>query len=56
VLLSIAALNKVRLTPLLARDYAEGAARLRTSIRVEIAVALLVLCASAWLVATAPDS
>lgn len=56
LLLSIAAVNKLRLTPLLRRDYALGAARLRASIRVEIAVAALILCASAWLVATGPDT
>jgi putative copper export protein len=56
LLLSLAAVNKLRLTPLLQRDYARGAARLRTSIRMEIAVAALILCASAWLVATAPDA
>jgi copper resistance protein D len=55
LLLLIAAFNKLRFTPLLARDYASGAARLRMSIRVEIAVAALILCASAWLVSTAPD-
>lgn len=55
VLLGVAAFNKLRFTPLLARDYATGAARLRMSIRVEIAVAALILCASAWLVATGPD-
>jgi putative copper resistance protein D len=55
-LLALAAINKLRLTPLLRRDYVVGAARLRGSIGVEIAVAALVLSASAWLVATAPDS
>ena len=56
LLLALATVNKLRLTPLLQRDYARGAARLRTSIRMEIAVAALILCASAWLVATAPDA
>lgn len=56
LLLAIAALNKLKLTPLLSRDYAAGAAHLCTSIRIEIAVAALILCASAWLTATAPDS
>ncbi len=55
-LLSLAALNKLRLTPLLRRDFDLGARRLRTSIRVEIAVAALILCATAWLVATGPDT
>lgn len=54
--MSLAAVNKLSLTPLLARDYALGAARLRMSIRMEIAVALSVLTATAWLVGTAPDS
>ncbi len=56
LLLTIAAVNKLRLTPLLRRDYALGAARLRRAIRVEIAVAALILCATAWLVATGPDT
>jgi len=55
-LLSVAAWNRLRLTPLLRQDFTVGAARLRTSIRVEIAVAASILCASAWLVATAPDT
>jgi putative copper export protein len=55
-LLSIAAWNKLRLTPLSRRDYPVGAARLRASIRVEIAVAAIILSATAWLVGTAPDS
>ncbi len=56
LLLVLAAFNKLRLTPLLQQDYALGAARLRMSIRVEIGVAALILCASAWLVSTAPDA
>lgn len=56
LLLTLAAINKLRLTPLLETDYERGLARLRVSIRVEIAVALFILAASAWLVATAPDS
>lgn len=55
-LLGIAALNKLRLTPLLGRDFRLGAARLRSSICVEIALALTVLAATAWLVGTAPDT
>jgi copper resistance protein D len=55
LLLGLAAINKLRLTPLMQRDYALGARRLRTSMRLEIAVAALILCASAWVVATAPD-
>jgi len=56
LLLALASFNKLRLTPLLKQDYALGAARLRMSIRVEFAVAAIILCASAWLVATAPDA
>jgi putative copper export protein len=56
LLLGIAGVNKLWLTPLLKRDYALGACRLRRSIRAEIAVAALILAASAWLVATAPDA
>lgn len=54
-LLSLAAWNKLRLTPLLAENYALGAARLRASIRGEIAVALLILLATAWIVSTGPS-
>jgi copper resistance protein D len=53
-ILAIAAFNKLRLTPLLRQDYAAGARRLRASIRLEVAVALAILAASAWLVATSP--
>jgi len=56
VLLSIAAWNKLRLTPLLRRDPRTGAARLRASIRLEIAVALAILAATAWITSTAPDA
>jgi putative copper resistance protein D len=56
LLLGLAAVNKLWLTPLLKQDYALGARRLRISIRLEIAVAVLILCACAWLVATAPDA
>jgi putative copper export protein len=55
-LLSVAAWNKLRLTPLLQRDFATGANHLRASIRVEITLAAIILCATAWLVGTAPDS
>ena len=55
-LLAIAAFNKLRLTPLLGRDFQLGAARLRSSICVEISIALTVLAATAWLVGAAPDS
>jgi putative copper export protein len=53
-LLSFAAWNRLRLTPQLTTDYAAGVAMLRNSIRCEIALALAILGASAWLVATAP--
>jgi putative copper export protein len=55
-LLSVAAWNKLRLTPLLQREFATGANHLRASIRVEITLAAIILCATAWLVGTAPDS
>ncbi|MBN1238215.1 MAG: CopD family protein [Gammaproteobacteria bacterium] len=54
--LGIAARNKMRLVPLLKCDYALGAAKLRASIRCEIAAALAVLTASAWLVGVPPDA
>ena len=54
-ILAIAAWNKKRLLPLLGSDYALGAAKLRTSIRWEMAAALAVLTASAWLVGVGPD-
>jgi copper resistance protein D len=55
-ILAIAAFNKLRLTPLLRQDYVAGARRLRASVRLEVAVALAILAASAWLVATSPHS
>jgi putative copper export protein len=55
-LLSLAVWNKLRLTPLLRRDPQSGAARLRGSIRLEIAVALSILAATAWITSTAPDT
>ena len=54
-LLSLAAWNKLSLTPLLAQSYALGAARLRRSIRCEMAVALVILAATAWIVSTSPS-
>jgi putative copper resistance protein D len=54
-ILAIAAWNKMRLVPLLKSDYTAGAARLRASIRWEIAAAVSVLMASAWLVGVPPD-
>jgi putative copper resistance protein D len=55
-LLSLAAWNKQRLTPLLETDYASGALKLRRSIRCEMVVALAILAATAWIVSTSPDS
>jgi putative copper export protein len=54
-LLSLAAWNKQRLTPLLETDYASGALKLRRSIRREMVVALAILAATAWIVSTSPD-
>jgi len=54
-LLSLAAWNKLRLTPLLDESYALGAAKLRRSIRCEIAVALVILAATAWIIGTSPS-
>lgn len=56
MLIAIAGVNKLRLTPLLRTDYAEGAHKLRASIRIEITVAAAILIATAWLTATAPDA
>jgi putative copper export protein len=53
-LLSLAAWNKLRLTTLLDESYGLGAAKLRRSIRCEIAVALVILAATAWIISTAP--
>ncbi|KAB2941270.1 MAG: CopD family protein [Hyphomicrobium sp.] len=55
VLLSLAAWNKLRLTPLLVENYTIGAAKLRRSIRFEIAVALMILLSTAWIVSTGPS-
>lgn len=54
LLLSIAAFNKLRLTPQLRLNYALACARLRASIRLEVGVAIAILVATAWLVGTAP--
>ena len=53
-LLSLAAWNKLRLTPLLSQNYSLGAAKLRRSIRCEIAVALIILAATAWIISISP--
>jgi copper transport protein len=55
-LLSIAAWNKLRLTPLLRRDPQSGAQRLRASIRLEMTAALSILAATASMTSTAPDA
>jgi putative copper resistance protein D len=54
-LLLLAAWNKLRLTPQLAANYALGAANLRRSIRGEMAIALVILAATAWIVSTSPS-
>lgn len=54
-LLSIAAWNKLRLTPLLSRDHEAGRTRLRDSIKVELLVALLVLVTTAWALNSSPE-
>jgi putative copper export protein len=54
-LLSLAAWNKLRLTPLLDESYALGVAKLRRSIRCEIAVALVILATTAWIISTSPS-
>lgn len=55
-LIAVAAVNKLRLTPLLRTDFAAGAHKLRASIRIEITVAAAILLATAWFTATAPDA
>jgi putative copper export protein len=55
VLLTIAAWNKLRLTPLLRRDEAIGRARLQNSIGREMIIAVLVLFATASAINNAPD-
>jgi putative copper export protein len=54
-LLSLAAWNKLRLTPLLDESYALGVAKLRSSIHCEIAVAVLILAVTAWIIGTSPS-
>ena len=53
-LLSLAAWNKLRLTPLLSKNYLLGAVKLRRSIRSEIAVASIILATTAWIISTSP--
>lgn len=56
LLLSIAAWNKLRLTPLLRQDQETGRARLRTSIKAEMLVGLSILATTAWALNSSPDS
>jgi putative copper export protein len=53
-LLSLATWNRLRLTPLLSEKYSLGAAKLRRSIRCEIAVAVIILATTAWIISTSP--
>ena len=54
-LLSIAAWNKLRLTPLLIRDHETGRARLRFSMKLEMLLALSILVTTAWAISSSPD-
>lgn len=54
LLLSVAAWNKLRLTPLLIRQHETGRAKLLTSIRLELIIAMSVLVATAWAIDSAP--
>lgn len=54
-LLAIAASNKLRLTPLLTRNYEAGSAKLATSIRTEMVVGLAILAATAWAITVSPE-
>ncbi len=54
LILAIAALNKWRITPRLERDYMHGAAALRTSLVIEMAVATLILLATALAISFPP--
>ena len=55
MLLSIAARNKLRLTPLLRLDPENGRAKLRRSIKAEILVGLLILVTTAWALNSSPE-
>lgn len=55
LLLSVAAWNKLRLTPLLIRQHKMGRAKLLASIRLELIIAMSVLVATAWAIDSAPD-
>jgi putative copper resistance protein D len=54
-MLAIAAYNKLRLTPRLARDPVSGATQLLRSIRMESLIALSILAATAWALSATPD-
>lgn len=54
-LLSIAAWNRLRLTPLLTRNPETGRARLRASIKAEMLVGLSVLVTTAWALNSSPE-
>jgi len=55
LLLSLAAWNKMRLTPLLARNYEAGSATLAASIKMEMIAGLAILAATAWAIGVSPD-
>ena len=54
-LLSVAAWNRLWLTPLLSRDHEAGRAKLPASIKVELFIALSVLVTTAWAINSSPD-
>ena len=56
LLLAVAAWNKLQLTPLLATDYEAGARKLRRSIKGEIAIAAMILAATAWIITVSPHA
>jgi copper transport protein len=54
ILLALATWNKLRLTPLLQTNFEVGSRKLRRSIKVEIAVAAMILAATAWIITVGP--
>jgi len=56
LILAIAALNRLRITPQLARHDPAGRGTLKTSLNVELIVAIAILCASAVVTAFPPTS
>jgi len=56
LILAIAALNRLRITPQLARHDPAGRGTLKTSLNVELIVAVAILCASALVTAFPPTS